>query len=127
MARSASPNASPSIVSTRCVRTTADARDRAQFILGAVSLVIWLVLAFTLAVKWYIEEYTAQPILMAGGVAFAPGGVPWVAPPVLFWRVLKRRGISPAPPLPPSRPTPEAPQQAARPGGAGCPAGWALA
>jgi hypothetical protein len=32
------------------VTTTADARDRAQFILGAVSLVIWFVVAFSLGV-----------------------------------------------------------------------------
>jgi hypothetical protein len=87
------------------VRTTADARDRAQFILGAVSLVIWLVLAFTLAVKWYIDEYTAQPILMAGGIAFAVAAIPWLAYPVLLRRFMKRRDIPPARPAPRSHPT----------------------
>jgi hypothetical protein len=68
------------------VTTIADARDRAQFILGAVSLVIWLVVAFTLAVRWFIDEYTAQPILMAGGIAFAVAAIPW-----LGYRRLVRR------------------------------------
>lgn len=82
---------SPSTVSTPCVTTTAEARDRAQFILGAVSLVIWFVVAFSLAVKWYIDEYTAQPILMAGGVAFAVAAIPWLAYAPLVRRLMKRR------------------------------------
>jgi len=68
------------------VKTTADvsnARDRAQFILGAVSLVIWFAVAFTLGVRWYVDEDTAQPILMAGGIAFMICAVPWLAYPWL--------------------------------------------
>jgi hypothetical protein len=68
------------------VKTTAsltEARDRAQFILGAISLVIWFVVAFTLGVTWYIDEDTAQPILMAGGIAFAIAALPWLAYPRL--------------------------------------------
>jgi hypothetical protein len=65
------------------VKTTADARDKAQFILGAVSLVIWFVVAFTLGVWWYVDEDTAQPILMAGGIAFAVCALPWLAYPWL--------------------------------------------
>ena len=61
------------------MRTIAEARDRAQFILGAISLVIWFAVAFTLGVRWYIDEYTAQPILMAGGIAFAIAAIPWLA------------------------------------------------
>ena len=61
------------------MRTIADARDRAQFILGAISLVIWLVVAFTLAVTWYIDEYTAPPILKAGGIALIIAALPWLA------------------------------------------------
>lgn len=59
--------------------TIADARDRAQFILGAISLVIWFAVAFTLGVRWYIDDETAQPILMAGGIAFMVAAVPWLA------------------------------------------------
>jgi hypothetical protein len=70
------------------VKTTADvdARDRAQFILGAVSLVIWFIVAFTLGVKWYVDEDTAQPILMAGGIAFMIAAIPWLAYPAMVRR-----------------------------------------
>jgi uncharacterized protein with PQ loop repeat len=60
-------------------RKDSDARDRAQFILGAISLVIWFIVAFTLSVTWFIDEYTAQPILMAGGIAFIVSALPWLA------------------------------------------------
>jgi hypothetical protein len=66
--------------------TTANARDRAQFILGAVSLVIWLAVAFTLGVRWYVDENTAPPILMAGGIALMVAALPWLA-----YRPLVRR------------------------------------
>ena len=69
------------------MRTIAEARDRAQFILGAISLVIWFAVAFTLGVRWYIDEYTAQPILMAGGIAFMVCAVPWLAYPWLVRRL----------------------------------------
>jgi hypothetical protein len=65
---------------------TAEARDRAQFILGAVSLVIWFGLAFTLGVRWYVDENTAPPILMAGGIALLVAALPWLA-----YRPLARR------------------------------------
>ena len=67
-----------------------EARDRAQFILGAVSLIIWLVVAFSLSVAWFVDEYTARPILMAGGVAFAVAALPWVAYPSLVRRFMTR-------------------------------------
>ena len=63
-----------------------EARDRAQFILGGISLVIWFIVAFALGVWWYIDEDTAQPILMAGGIAFAIAALPW-----LGYRRLVRR------------------------------------
>jgi membrane protein YdbS with pleckstrin-like domain len=59
---------------------------RAQFLLGAVSLVIWFIVAFTLGVWWYVDEDTAQPILMAGGIALAVAAIPW-----LWYRPLVRR------------------------------------
>ena len=69
--------------------TTADSdvRVRAQFILGAISLVIWFVVAFGLSIPWYIDDDTAQPILMAGGIAFAICAVPWLAYPWLVRRL----------------------------------------
>jgi len=68
------------------VKTTAEARDKAQFILGAVSLFVWFVVAFTLGVRWFIDEDTAQPILMAGGIAFMIAALPWLAYPSLVRR-----------------------------------------
>lgn len=55
-----------------------EARDRAQMILGAVSLVVWFAVAFTLGVRWYVDENTAQPILMAGGIALMVAALPWL-------------------------------------------------
>lgn len=66
--------------------TIAEARDRAQFILGAVSLVTWFVVAFTLGVRWYIDENTAQPILMAGGIGLVAAALPWAA----YGRLVRR-------------------------------------
>jgi hypothetical protein len=60
-------------------RNASEARDKAQFILGGVSLVIWFVLAFALAIRWFVDEYTAPPLFLAGGVAFAVAAVPWLA------------------------------------------------
>jgi len=68
-----------------------DAKDRAQFILGAVSLVIWFVLAFALAIRWFVDEYTAQPILMAGGIAFVFAVLPWAAYRPLVRHFMTRR------------------------------------
>ena len=69
------------------MKTTAEARDKAQFILGAVSLVIWFIVAFVLGVRWFIDEDTAQPILMAGGIAFRVAALPWLAYPSLVRRL----------------------------------------
>jgi hypothetical protein len=69
-----------------------DAKDRAQFLLGAISLIVWFVVAFTLSVAWFVDEYTGQPILMAGGIAFLVAALPWVAYPSLVRRFMKRRG-----------------------------------
>jgi ABC-type dipeptide/oligopeptide/nickel transport system permease component len=63
-----------------------EASVRAQFILGAISLVIWFAVAFTLGVWWYVDEDTAQPILMAGGIALAISAIPW-----LWYRPLVRK------------------------------------
>jgi hypothetical protein len=72
------------------VTTTADARDRAKFILGAISLVIWFVVAFGLSIPWYIDEDTPQPILMAGGIALMIAAVPWLAYEPLARRLNRR-------------------------------------
>jgi len=67
--------------------TTANARDKAQFVLGAISLVVWFIVAFTLGVWWYVDEETAQPILLAGGIAFMICALPWLAYPWLARRL----------------------------------------
>ncbi len=71
-------------------RVESEIRDRAQFILGAISLVIWFAVAFTLGVKWFIDEDTPQPILMAGGIALAVAATPWLAYKPLVRRLGKR-------------------------------------
>jgi hypothetical protein len=48
--------------------------------------VIWFIVAFALGVSWYIDDETAQPILMAGGIAFAVCAIPWLAYPWLVRR-----------------------------------------
>jgi hypothetical protein len=64
-----------------------EAQTRAQFILGAISLVIWLVAAFGLSVAWFVDEYTARPVLMAGGIALLLAALPWLAYPRLVQRL----------------------------------------
>ena len=64
-------------------------------ILGAVSLVVWFIVAFTLGVRWFIDEDTAQPILMAGGIALAVAALPWLAYPWLARRLTRRRDTRP--------------------------------
>jgi hypothetical protein len=60
-------------------RIESEARDRAQIVLGLVSLVIWFIVAFTLGVLWFVDQYTARPILAAGGIALGVAAVPWLA------------------------------------------------
>ena len=59
--------------------------------LGAVSLVVWFAVAFTLGVRWFIDEDTPQPILMAGGIALAVAAIAWLAYKPLVRR-LRGRG-----------------------------------
>lgn len=60
-------------------RGPAEARERAQLILGAVSLLVWFVVAFGLSIAWYVDEDTARPILTAGGIGLLVAAVPWLA------------------------------------------------
>lgn len=74
-------------------RTDSEARDRAQMILGAVSLVLWFAVAFGLAIAWYVDDNTPQPIFMAGGIALVVAAVPWLGYGWLVRRLTtKRRG-----------------------------------
>lgn len=76
------------------LRTESEVRDRAQMILGAVSLVIWLIVAFALGVVWYIDEDTPQPILMAGGIALMVAAIPWLAYGPLVRRLRKSAQVA---------------------------------
>jgi hypothetical protein len=60
-------------------------------LLGAVSLVIWFVVAFALGVRWFVDEDTPQPILMAGGIALAVAALPWLTYKPLVRRLQRRR------------------------------------
>ncbi|MCA1647088.1 MAG: hypothetical protein LC797_17040 [Chloroflexi bacterium] len=71
------------------VRKESHARDRAQLILGAVSLVIWFVVAFSLSVRWYVDEDTAPPILIAGTIALVVAAIPWLTYRWLVRRLLR--------------------------------------
>jgi peptidoglycan/LPS O-acetylase OafA/YrhL len=63
------------------------ARERAEVILGLISLVLWLVLAFGLAIAFgATDEDHPQPIMMGGGIAFIIAALPW-----LSYRWLVRR------------------------------------
>ena len=73
-------------------RSDSEARDRAQMILGAVSLVLWFAVAFGLAIAWYVDDNTPQPIFMAGGIALLIAAVPWLGYGWLVRRLRKRRG-----------------------------------
>jgi len=70
-----------------------EVRDQAQMILGAVSLVTWFAVAFGLAIAWYVDDNTPQPIFMAGGVALMLAAVPWLAYGWLVRRFTRRRDI----------------------------------
>jgi hypothetical protein len=58
--------------------TTAEARERAQLVLGAVSLVIWFGVAYALAVPLYMSTHTQRSILLAGAVALLVAALPWL-------------------------------------------------
>ena len=60
-------------------------------ILGAVSLIVWFAVAFGLAIAWFVDDNTPQPIFMAGGIALVVAGVPWLTYGWLVRRLTKRR------------------------------------
>ena len=73
-------------------RTDLEAREFAQMVLGAVSLVVWFAVAFGLAVAWQVNDDTpARQILTAGGIGLVAAALPWVAYRPFVSR-LRRRG-----------------------------------
>jgi hypothetical protein len=76
-------------------RTDPEAREFAQMLLGAVSLVIWFAVAFGLAIAWQVNDDTPAPrILSAGGIGLVAAALPWLAyRPLVSW--LRRRGPAP--------------------------------
>ncbi len=61
------------------MRTHQDAAERAQLLLGAVSLVLWFAVAFGLAVTWVLQGASDSRIILAGMIALAVAAVPWLA------------------------------------------------
>jgi len=61
------------------MRTPQEAAERAQMILGAVSLVIWFAVAFGLAVPWLLQGAPESRIILAGFIALGVAAVPWLA------------------------------------------------
>jgi hypothetical protein len=68
-----------------------EARDRAQMILGAVSLVIWFIVAFGLALAFGVDENRPQTTMAAGGIALAVAAIPWLGYRRLAERLTRRR------------------------------------
>ena len=60
------------------MRSDLEARERAQMLLGAVSLVIWLGVAFGLAIAWQVDENHPRQIMLAGGIAVPLAALPWL-------------------------------------------------
>jgi hypothetical protein len=54
-------------------------------ILGAVSLVIWFGVAFTLAVSWLLAGAPESRIILAGFIALAVAAIPWLG----YWRLVR--------------------------------------
>jgi hypothetical protein len=71
-------------------RTRQEAAERAQLILGAVSLVVWFAVAFTLAVNWLLGGAPDTRIILAGFIALGVAAIPWLA-----YRRLVRRLTTP--------------------------------
>jgi membrane protein DedA with SNARE-associated domain len=67
------------------------ARERTEAILGLISLVIWLAVAFSLAITLGVDEDHPEPTLMAGGVALVIAAVPWLAYRWLLERSRRRQ------------------------------------
>ncbi|MDQ3811151.1 MAG: hypothetical protein M3336_12760 [Chloroflexota bacterium] len=70
--------------------TIAEARDRAQLILGAISLLVWFVVAFTLSVSWLLAGAPQSRVMLAGGIGLAVAALPWLAYRRLVCRLSER-------------------------------------
>jgi hypothetical protein len=68
------------------MRTPQEAAERAQLILGAISLVIWFGVAFGLAVPWLLQGAPESRVILAGFIALGVAALPWLA-----YRPLVRR------------------------------------
>jgi hypothetical protein len=60
------------------VRTRQEAIDRAQLILGAVSLVVWFIVAFALGVTWTLQGAPEARVIVAGFIALGVAALPWL-------------------------------------------------
>ena len=75
-------------------RTDLEAREFAQAVLGAVSLVVWFAVAFGLAIAWQVTEDQPKQIMLAGGIGLVAAALPWLGYQRLVTH-LTRRGSGP--------------------------------
>jgi hypothetical protein len=60
-------------------RSDLEAREFAQMLLGAVSLILWFAVAFGLAIAWQVNDDTPAPrIMLAGGIGCIVAALPWL-------------------------------------------------
>lgn len=60
-------------------RSDLEAREFAQMVLGALSLVLWFAVSFGLAIAWQVNDDTPAPrIMLAGGIGFIVAALPWL-------------------------------------------------
>jgi hypothetical protein len=78
-------------------RTDLEARELAQMVLGAVSLVLWFAVAFGLAIAWQVTEDQPKQIMLAGGIALVVAALPWLSYHRLVSRSKAGRKNDPAP------------------------------
>ena len=71
--------------------TLQEATERAQLLLGAVSLLLWFAVAYALSVTWLLDGQPRTRVMLAGAIALAVAAVPWVVYGPLVRRFSKTR------------------------------------
>ena len=59
-------------------RSQREAEEYAQMLLGLVSLVVWFVVAFGLAIAMHVDDDHPRQIMLAGGIGLAVAALPWL-------------------------------------------------
>jgi hypothetical protein len=55
-----------------------EATERAQLLLGAVSLLLWFAVAYALAVNWLLAGASDSRVILAGTIALVVAALPWL-------------------------------------------------